>query len=249
MPVTTRTPRILRRRTSITRLWPSREYLRGAFDTYPPAAPTTAAFDDFNTGAAQRVTARAGWSTVPLFNFNTGLLTDATPTYASAPESLNDAAWGTALPLGQEIWATFSAYGSAPAGGNDFYLRVNALNTAGGAALTCYQLKRAASSNVWQILADLGAVSTNLTPGVTQIVSAGDSIGFNCVGSTISSWYRASGGNWSLMETATDNQITAGSFVATDSYDATIRYDMIGGGAISHASPAPRIVRRTWSGR
>ena len=67
-------------------------------------------------------------------------------------------------------------------------------------------------------------------------MSAGDSIGMSMVGSTITVYYKASGGSWTSLGTRTDSTYTAagrlqlGQWLSSSGVASTI--DNFGGGAI-----------------
>lgn len=79
---------------------------------------------------------------------------------------------------------------------------------------------------------------TQLGATVTQALATGDSIGMSIVGSTITLYYKASGGSWVALTTRTDTTYTAGDHVALSSPSGSgatpdIKFTNFGGGSIN----------------
>lgn len=88
-------------------------------------------------------------------------------------------------------------------------------------------------------------VGTTLGSSISQEVSNGDSIGIECIGSSISCWYKASGGSWTNLGTRTDSTYTAAGRVGVSTTtDTSESFDNFGGGTrIASLSFAPTLRR------
>ena len=65
------------------------------------------------------------------------------------------------------------------------------------------------STNI-RLFRDDAGTRTQLGSSSAQAMSNGDSIGISAVGSTITAWYKASGGSWTAKITQTEATYTAG---------------------------------------
>lgn len=191
------------------------------------AFPTTGILDNFNTGASQnlRSATRAGWASQGVWNFNGALATDAVPT--NAVNSGADAAWGTSFAADQEVFVTYGAWSNTQA--QSIFARLQALNTGAG---TYYRLTRTSGTNDWFIMRAIAGVETGVASGFTQAVASGDSMGLECIGSTISAYYRSGAGAWVQKTTGTDTGVTGGGFIGIDNYTTLVSYDAFGGGNV-----------------
>lgn len=76
-------------------------------------------------------------------------------------------------------------------------------------------------------------VETQLGATITQSLSSGDSVGLSIIGSTITVYYKASGGSWNSLATRTDSAHSTGAYLAMEVYGKTAsRFDNFGGGSI-----------------
>lgn len=189
------------------------------------AFPTTSVLDDFNTGASQNLTARAGWGATPFFSSEPTLTTDSAPTYAVGAAGFRSNYWSGTF-TNCELWIVLS--GTA-AGAVTIYVRGGNVNTT---TATGYYLDWDTTGGAWSLRYWNGTSSQALSGGnVTgsgTTLNAGDSIGINAVGTTFEAWYRASAGSWTLMGSSTDS--TAASGVLAIETSSTQQIDSVGGG-------------------
>jgi len=88
-------------------------------------------------------------------------------------------------------------------------------------------------------------VETLLGATVGQEFSNGDSLGIECIGSTIKAW-RKSGGTWTELVSRTDSTYGAGGYAGLGVFGTTAVVDGFGGGTISAGitvTPAPVTVK------
>jgi hypothetical protein len=93
-----------------------------------------------------------------------------------------------------------------------------------------------APSNTWQLRSYTGGSSTTIASG-TQVVSAGDSIGFSVIGSTLTAWYKPVASSWSSVITATDSTHSNAGPVGIEMGDSVGRLDNLAGGSTVNNSP------------
>ncbi len=76
---------------------------------------------------------------------------------------------------------------------------------------------------------------TQLGTDVSQAISSGDSIGISVIGSTISLYYKASGGNWVLKDTQTDSTYSGAGNIAIQCQElsSATKLDDLGGGTLA----------------
>lgn len=208
-------------------------FLRDPLDTYPPIALGTPALDDFNTGPSQAVNTRPGWSATIIAGEPT-LVTDSVPTEAVATATFSNY-WGTLLQNG-EWWAVI---GSVAPTYLALYVRFS------GPPYFGYYISHNAS--VVTIGKAVNGAFSTIATGANQALSTGDTVGISFVGASIASWFRLSGGSPTQTAGATDTDVTAAGSCVIES--GVGRIDMVGGGPISHATPAPRVVHRVGAGR
>lgn len=209
------------------------------------AFPNTPILDDFNTGGAQALTARAGWGSSAFLTTQTSFTTNATPTTAdgSSPGGNNWAATWTDM----EAYCTLAAW----SGTTDEFL-ICARIQAFGASPTYYaiDLGNIAATGVELIKVVAGA-RTQLA-STTNPFTNGDSYGIDVLGTTITAYYRSGAGVWQQLLQTTDSSITGlGSIGFRHILTSSVSIDNFGGGDLSPAAKArvPIVVRRTWAGR
>lgn len=73
-----------------------------------------------------------------------------------------------------------------------------------------------------------------LGASIAQEISNGDSIGLECIGSTIKAYYKASGGSWTELGSRTDATYGAAGYIGFYATSTTVtwRYDDFGGGTV-----------------
>lgn len=183
------------------------------------AAPSTAALDTFNAGAAQNLTARAGWGAGVVYSGETTNITDAVPTFATPTAGFSSNVWGTAF-LNSECWVLL---GTVTGASQYLFTR---LNNTGTGALNGYQAEFVGGNANLQ---SLTATIPTLLATAPQVVSAGDSMGLVSVGTTHQIWYKVGAGAWTLIVSANDATYTGSGSIGMD-MQTTARVDTFGGG-------------------
>lgn len=187
------------------------------------AFPTSPVLDDFNTGANQGLSTRAGWlNGVRNIGFS-DFTTDAVPTKAVAAGggSNGDNVWGTQF-TNVEVYVTIADW---PGAAGSFYLYAR---WGTSAAQNGYRLHLFSGF----ILADVmtsGSASNLFT--TASAVGVGDSMGMSCVGSTISAYTKIGAGDWSLLNSATDATYSAAGNIGVVVDSGGNNLDAFGGGA------------------
>ena len=87
-----------------------------------------------------------------------------------------------------------------------------------------------AATDSWGINTITNGVVGLIGSTFTQEVANGDSIGLRIVGSTLTAWYKASGGSWTQLASRTDSTYAAAGYLALSISDTTGRVDDFGGG-------------------
>lgn len=200
------------------------------------AFPTTGVLDNFNTGASQNLTSRAGWNVAVLVSGST-YLTDGTPTAATITVPGGNW-WGTTW-VDSEVFVTLTTFTPAT---DRFDLCARITN--GGANPTMYALRLANSgTNDFQIGKFSASASfTALGTLQSQVITNGDSIGLSVIGSQVTSYYKSGAGAWTQMDTLSDSSITgAGGIGFKHGLTVTNTVDNFGGGgAVTGEVSGPR---------
>lgn len=205
--------------------------------------------DSFNAGASQGVQARAGWTSGSggLFQASsTSMSTDAVPTKAGcSPSSFSSNSWAGVSSADAEVFVVMA--NNCVAGGSvDIYCRITGL----GATLAAYSLE-VAGTNAWEIDKTVAGVGTSLLGGVTQAVVAGDSVGFEVIGTTLTGYYKSGAGAWVQKIQTTDSSITGAGLIGVSCNNVGTFFDSFNGGALGAAPATKRpkqiVVPRTWA--
>lgn len=174
--------------------------------------PFTTVLDDFNTGANQALSARAGWSASHLYPGTADFTTDSVPTKAVSTGN-SDNAWGTNF-TDVEVYMTVAA---APAQQTDLYARWSGSGTMNGYSLFSFS---ATGGNLFYLARIDNNVHTTLSSQPVQVLGALDSIGLRVVGSALEGWYKSSGGAWTMLVSATDSTYTGAGMIGMDNYSS-----------------------------
>lgn len=199
------------------------------------AFPTTAVLDNFNAGASQNLTARAGWGTSPFLTTQTTYASDSTPTQAEILVTTGGNNWGTLTWSDMEAFVTLTTF--TPASNS---LTICARIQVFGASPTYYGVQLAASGVTdLQIVKLVAGTPTGIGTLQSQTFTNGDSVGIDVIGTQIRSYYKIGAGAWTLKDTVTDSSITgAGAIGFRNHFIITTRVDNFGGGSLD-ASGAP----------
>lgn len=193
------------------------------------AFPTTGVLDSFDAGALENLNApRAGWGSSVLFTGDATCRTSGTPTNAAPITSVfSSNFWNTSFGPDCEVYAPFlSAVGVDQV---SLFGRVTATGS-----VTAYELRSTNTS--WQFSSIAAGAYTSIGVAFTQAISAGDSMGMEIIGSTLTAYYKASAGSWTSLATRTDSTITAAGFIGLQGKNTIHQFDSFGGGALASAS-------------
>lgn len=195
--------------------------------------PFVTLLDDFNTGASQNLVAatRTGWAATVIYSGSSPLQTDGVPTYAGAAGNTSSA-WGALLSADQEAWAMFQ---QATVHDCNVYCRLTGVGTA---SVNGYTAQLSSGTGLWTISKVIATVGSTLTSGVSQAISGGDGVCLVCVGTTLTSFYKAPGGGVTQLETVTDASITGAGQIGLDGYNTDVHFDSFGGGSLVTSSLA-----------
>lgn len=123
-----------------------------------------------------------------------------------------------------------------PNNGEQLYLWVRILNPS-TAIQDEYALviTRDAGTDIWQVYRGDDLIGTQLGGDITQELSAGNKIGFEIIGTTLSVYYH-NGSAWSLLGTRSDGRYTSMGHIGFGLNQGTVRVDDFGGGTIETAA-------------
>lgn len=183
--------------------------------------PTTPILDDFNAGANQALSARAGWSSLRCVGFG-DFTTDAVPTKAVS-SGTGDNIWGTAPPGDVEAYFKIADW----TGGSGSWQLYARFGTA--AAQNGYRISHFTGSILLQTVT--GGGTSNLA-SASLTLAAGDSMGISCVGTLITGWTKIGAGAWTAFGSATDATYASGN-IGVVAQAAGLNLDEFGGGAIA----------------
>jgi hypothetical protein len=173
----------------------------GAFNAANTSFPTTPVLDNFNR-ANTGPPPSANWSQGPFdFTGGEGLQLSSNAIIRKATGSYRqDDYWNpTTFGPDSEVYTTASTVGASDE--IDLYLRGTSI---GSGTSNGYLLNINFSGNIWSLSKVTGGASTSLGNNFTQAISSGDSVGFSARGTNITAWYKASGGSWKPIGTASD---------------------------------------------
>ena len=97
-------------------------------------------------------------------------------------------------------------------------------------------------SGVHKILRVDNGTDTQLGATFNQTLAVGDSIGISAIGSTISAYYKPSGGSWTLLASRTDTTYSGAGYLALESEIGGWKCDDFTGGTVSGSAPSGRYV-------
>jgi hypothetical protein len=192
--------------------------------------PSTPLLDDFNraNGALG-----ASWAS-PAFGDNQTLA--ITGNQVSCGSGAGGGCYLTQFVADQECWVTIP---TLPTAGNWVILDVRC-NTYGGFTSN-YQMQWIASTGAALIRLQ-NPNATTLTSW-TQVLSAGDSIGLQVIGTTLTAWYKAAAaGVFSQLASTSNSVLNYAGYIGMEIEDTTARLDNFGGGGVGlFGIPQPMI--------
>jgi len=199
--------------------------------------PTTGVLDDFNR-ADQTENLGSNW-TVPLVNGqgSPGIISNTL--YDASP---NDSAYWNPITPGpdSEVYIDVSTKQTNNTSIN-LELRVvdPGLTTRDGYDI---RMRASATTDAFQIRRIDNGTATALGADFSQEWSAGDSWGFEAIGSTLAAYYKT-GGSWAQLGTRTDSTYSAAGRIGIITNDATWRGDNFGGGTVVAEGGQPAMLR------
>lgn len=133
------------------------------------------------------------------------------------------------FPSDQEAWTTVSVAQSTGE-----YLGVALRLTSPGVSVSGYEFdyaKLAGTDSIEIYRVDSG-VYTQLGTSVAQEIAAGDQIGAQTIGSTLTFWHRPAGGAWTQLVERTDTTYSGSGYLGLFLGGNVVRVDDFGGGEI-----------------
>lgn len=189
--------------------------------------PTTTVLDDFNTGANQALSTRAGWSASHCVGFG-DFTTDAVPTKAVSA-SQGDNIWGTQF-TDVEAYFTIADW----TGGSGSWQLYARFGTA--AAQNGYRVSHFTGTILLQTVT--GGGTSNLA-SASLTLAAGDAMGISCIGSLITGYTKVGAGDWTAFGSATDATYAGPGNIGAVAQAAGLNMDSFGGGAfVTGGAPA-----------
>lgn len=200
------------------------------------AFPTTSILDSF-TGADQNPLA-GNWTKATYGTFND--LKRVSNAVTTATSNSNDCLdYWNASDFGPDV----EIYITAASVSSDTFILLGARYTSGGNGYKIDWDNGTSRVRVWR---DDAGVRTQLGANITQSMSNGDSIGMSIIGSTITIYYKASGGSWTSIGTRTDSTYTSSGRLQLGMwlFSSGETIDNFGGGTINHiATPSKSNVK------
>jgi hypothetical protein len=207
------------------------------------AFPTSGVLDNFNR-AAEGPPPSSSWTDVWL-DAAGGLRVAGNACVMNAPGDVSDSSYWNVADFGPdcEVHAKFPLKDTNP-GGREFVLALRLANIGTG------------TTDGYGLDIDLGGdgvhyiLRYNQSPSavggsISQAWSAGDSFGFEAIGSTLKAYYKAAAGSWTEIASRTDGTYTAagkiGLAIAGQNADGTA--DDFGGGTVSGGAPSGVLVQ------
>ncbi len=201
-----------------------------ATPTATPAFPRTGVLDSFARAAGGL---GSNWQSPGLQDAGTVTIASSGLTKSSSAES--SATWSpSTFGADQEAYLTVP---TLPSGGNFIQVagRVSTLSSSG---VSCYFLRVTPSSSTWDLREKLNGNTSTSIATFTAPLAAGDGMGLQLVGSTITAYRKPGSGAWTSVGSATDTTIPGAGYVSFTLGDTAMRGGAFGGGTIV-AAQAP----------
>ena len=191
--------------------------------------PSNVLRDNFNRADESPLSGGGKWAAGPKYSTSLRLVANR----AGPPTTSNDAAshWTDAFHAQQEAWTTIAAILTTTA-----LVKICArIQPQTGTPDDCYYAEANAGSgqaNNIEVGRYDNGVSTILGATVATTWAAGDAIGIECSGSTVTAFRKPAGGAWATMASRTDTTYPAGGFIGMVCFPQETRVDDFGGGSI-----------------
>jgi hypothetical protein len=192
------------------------------------AFPTTPVLDNFTgTNGDDLPVYSANWQATPTGGAPLEIQSNAATGTSAGGNNTNS--WATSFGPDCEVYVTISTVAAA---GNVILLFARGVQTGSLATVDGYVLRYApaAGTDTLTIQSVTNGTQTSIGAAFSQEISAGDSIGLECVGTTLTCYYKPSGGAWGSLFSRTDSTYTAAGQIALFSTSTGVRFDAFGGG-------------------
>ena len=118
-------------------------------------------------------------------------------------------------------------------GGSNFMQVAARVSTLSSAGLSCYFLRVTPSTGKWELRKKLNGAASTAIKSFTVPFAAGDSLGLQVIGSTLTAYRKPGAGAWTSVGSVTDTAIPGAGYVSYTLGDTTIRGGAFGGGSIN----------------
>jgi polysaccharide deacetylase/fibronectin type III domain protein len=191
----------------------------------PSAFPRTAVLDDFTRFPGGL---GANWQSPGLADPGTVAILSSGVTASGAGAS--SATWkaGT-FGADQEAYLTVP---SLPKAGS-FMQVAGRVSTLSAANVSCYLLRVTPSTSSWELRKKLNGGGSTSMKTFKAPFAAGDALGLQIIGSTITAYRKPSLGGWTSLGSTSDTAITGAGYVSFTLADTTVRGGAFGGGAVN----------------
>ena len=202
------------------------------------AFPVTSILDDFNR--ANEDPLAGGWSSGP-FWYGDPLHKLVSNQATAQGNGFHDMVWGTDFAADQEIYVTIATVTNLT--GIALYARATGVNTSGYTNAYFYADFNNSTGNVSLEHYD-GSETVLDTANISGGLASGDSIGMECIGTSIKVYHKPSAGSWTEICSGTSSaQNVSGKIaITTDSAFSLYRLEDFGGGEVGGGGgPARRV--------
>lgn len=192
------------------------------------AFPTTSVLDNFTgTNGDDLPVYSANWQATTTGGAALEIQGNAATGTSAGGNNTNS--WATSYGPDCEVYVTISTVAAA---GNVILLFARGVQTTSLSTVDGYVLRYApaAGTDTLTIQSVTNGVQTSIGAAFSQEIANGDSIGLECVGTTLTCYYKPSGGSWGSLFSRTDSTYTAAGQVALFSTSTGVRFDAFGGG-------------------
>lgn len=203
----------------------SRPLYTAAGETFP----STSILDNFNRANENPIA--GGWSANPVyFGISTArVVSNTLRARNTGTDTIAHPYWNTTFAANQEAYVTVSDASTV----SDVLVLCRATDVNTGTFLNDHYAVRMTGGN-FSLRETINDTDADLA-SVAQTLSSGDSLGIRCNSTTISGWYKASGGSWVKLLQVTDNSLTGSGFIGimlTVTSSGTGDLDDFGGGEL-----------------
>jgi fibronectin type 3 domain-containing protein len=190
----------------------------------PLPFPRTPVLDNFARPAGAL---GIGWQTPGLADVGAIAIQSSGLTKSSS--GAGSATWST-----QTFTADQEAYMTVPTlpAGSNFIQVAGRVSNLTSSSVSCYFLRVTPSTSTWDLRKKINGGGSTSIKAFTAAFAAGDSLGLQEIGSTITAYRKPGAGAWVSVGTATDTTIAGPGYVSFTLGDTTMRGGAFGGGSI-----------------